>query len=131
MPVSFAVLECESEGLKSPCAGGGSCPQRITRWWHSLPALPLPSGRGPTHGGDRNFSNPAAQNRGAGTKECAPKDEARNRIVIPAKAGIQGQVALRMPLWTPAFAGVMVDVVEHRMLPIPPSKGDPCQIPMT
>ena len=27
MPVSFAVLEYESEGLKSPCAGGGSHPQ--------------------------------------------------------------------------------------------------------
>jgi hypothetical protein len=26
MPVSFAVLECESEGPKSPCAGGGSRP---------------------------------------------------------------------------------------------------------
>ena len=41
MPVSFAVLECESEGLKSPCAGRGGRPQRITRWWRSLPALPL------------------------------------------------------------------------------------------
>jgi hypothetical protein len=27
MPVSFAGPECESEGLKSPCAGGGSHPQ--------------------------------------------------------------------------------------------------------
>jgi hypothetical protein len=42
MPVSSAVLECESEGSKSPCAGGGSCPMTgLPGWRHSPPALPL------------------------------------------------------------------------------------------
>ena len=42
MPVSFAVLEYESEGLKSPCAGGGSRPiTGLPGWWHPPPALPL------------------------------------------------------------------------------------------
>jgi hypothetical protein len=51
MPVSFAVLECESEGPKPPCAGGGSRLNKGLAWWRPLPA-PLCFGGGTTNGGN-------------------------------------------------------------------------------
>ena len=59
MPVSSAGPECESEGLKSPCAGGGSHPQ-------NYPLVTLvaraPSAFGPRtkHGGETNSHHPAS-----------------------------------------------------------------------
>ena len=73
MPVSFAELEYESEGLKSPCAGGGSRPiTGLPGWWHPPPALPLLSAEDQHKRRETKFASPGrAKKRGAGTKECA------------------------------------------------------------
>ncbi len=78
MPVSFAVLECESEGLKSPCAGGGSRPQRITRWWRPSPALPLLRQRNKTLEGNETGITRPREKRGVGTKELGLMHDARS-----------------------------------------------------
>ena len=66
MPVSFAVLECESEGRKSPRAGGGRHP--IKNWPGGVRyPRSLCCGGGNTDGGQPTSHHPAARDRGAGT----------------------------------------------------------------
>jgi hypothetical protein len=83
MPVSFAVLECESEGPKSPCAGGGSCLNKGLAWWRPLPA-PLCFGRGPNkrRGPDYRITWP---------REIVARERrralARRNVLIPRREG--------------------------------------------
>ena len=73
MPVSFAVLEYESEGLKSPCAGGGSCPaNRTARMVASTTRAPSA------------FEQRQRQTEGTGIRTTRPRENAaRERRSVP------------------------------------------------
>ena len=61
MPVSFAVLEYESEGLKSPCAGGGSHPQKYQQVT-SVTRAPSASAEDEDKRRETKLTDPAASN---------------------------------------------------------------------
>ena len=77
MPVSFAGPECESEGLKSPCAGGGSHPQNYQQVTSVARA---PSASAEDQWRDRSSPTRPRANRGAETKECAREAKESGRL---------------------------------------------------
>jgi hypothetical protein len=112
MPVSFAGPECESEGLKSPCAGDERHPQNYQQVT-SVARAPSASAEEPTEG--PKFTPRPRENRGAGTKELAHASQPLERSLLNRSASQtrhsgagRNPGAARHPLslWTPAFAGV-------------------------
>jgi hypothetical protein len=76
MPVSFAGPECESEGLKSPCAGDERHPQNYPQVT-LVARAPSACAEDTTNGGETNSHHPAARKRGAGTKEIGLMPDGR------------------------------------------------------